>query len=148
MPGKSSLNTRGFICERTGRTPISSRSNLRFQFPNGNKKSVRITVSKEMPTPILRIGLSIWARLIPPALNATISLSEESRLNPISVPTRNAIGTVNTKILGRRQRRTFKIVVLSAFFLIKSSVKRPNSRLKTMKVRTTKANKIGGITSW
>jgi hypothetical protein len=109
---------------------------------------VRNAVIAATTIPTFKAGHSICNTLTPPALIATTSLSVERRPNPINEPMRNAKGTVNMSMLGIRLATAFRTVIASAFLRISSSVRRPNSLVKTTKVSTTRVITEGEIISW
>ena len=85
---------------------------------------------------------------IPQDRMATISLSVERRLNPISVPMRKERGTLKTRMLGRIESTVLTTVRMGASARMRSSVRRPNSRVRTAKVRNRRVIRKGGVISW
>ncbi len=85
--------------------------------------------------------------LTPTARRATISLSLAMRPKASSTPSRKAMGRVTARMLGRRFRKTRKIVVASALRDTRMASSRGIWSMSRMNVKTRRPRLVGGTIS-
>ena len=72
---------------------------------------------------------------MPMARMAVTSLSAASRLSPMRIPTRTAMGSVTVRAVGMVKRKSWATLGRGALFLTTNSRMRARSRMKITKVK-------------